>query len=84
MQHVKVIPISVVGIFENTSGVSRRQVQNIVESLDYIWNLHDKCNQISTDMPSIGSVICEINFEIQAHCEIKKNMCPMCKTNCMV
>ena len=27
-----------------------------------IWNPHEKCIQISTNMPSIGSGICEIDF----------------------
>ena len=30
---------------------------------DYIRNPHGKCNQISTNMPSIGLVICEAGFE---------------------
>ena len=27
---------------------------------DYIWNHHEKCIQISTNMPDIGLEICEI------------------------
>ena len=30
----------------------------ILEFRDYIWNHHEKCIQISTNMPSIGLVIC--------------------------
>ena len=32
----------------------------IVEFFDHIWNHHDKYIEISTNMPSIGSLICEI------------------------
>ena len=40
---------------------------NILESGDYIWNHHEMCFQISTNMPGIGLEICEIstNFEKQ-------------------
>ena len=31
----------------------------------HIWNHHEKCIQISTKMPSIGSIICEIDVEIE-------------------
>ena len=41
------------------------QKLNIIEFHDHIWNHHEKCIQISTNMPSIGSVICEIGFEFQ-------------------
>ena len=37
---------------------------NIVEFRYYIWNRHEKCIQISTNMPSIGLVIPEITFEV--------------------
>ena len=37
---------------------------NIVEFHDYIWSRHEKCIQISTNMPSIGLVIHEIDLEI--------------------
>ena len=39
----------------------------IMEFGDYICNHHEKCIQISTNMPGIGLVICEIveNFENQ-------------------
>ena len=48
---------------------SRRQVTNltkvvknvnIVEFHDHIWNHHEKCIQITTNMPGIGSVNHEI------------------------
>ena len=32
---------------------------------DYIWKNHDKCIQISTNMPGIGLEICVENFEKQ-------------------
>ena len=31
----------------------------------YIWNHKDKCIQISTNMPSINSLICEIKVKIK-------------------
>ena len=40
---------------------------------DYIWNHHVKCIQISTNMPGIGLVTCEIGFEIEEICEKKRN-----------
>ena len=49
---------------------SRRQVRKnyknvkILKFRDYIWNHHEKCIQMSTNMPSIGLVIAEICFEI--------------------
>ena len=57
----------------HAAGVSRRQVQNltifvkyfkIVAFHDHIWNYHEKCIQISTNMPSIGLVIPEITCEM--------------------
>ena len=36
----------------------------MIELHPYIWNHHEKCIRISTNMPSIGLVICEIGFEI--------------------
>ena len=50
----------------HAAGVSRRQVKNfkyfkILEFGDYIWNHHEKCIQISTNMPGIGLEICEIS-----------------------
>ena len=38
----------------------------IVECHDHIWNHHDKCIQISTNMPSIGLAIPEITCEMFA------------------
>ena len=37
----------------------------IVEFLDHIWNRHKKCIQQSTTMPGIGSLISEIDVQIQ-------------------
>ena len=34
---------------------------NILEFGDYIWNHHEKCIEISTNMPGIGLEICEIS-----------------------
>ena len=57
----------------HAASVSRRQVQNcttfskkvkFIELHYYIWNRCGKCIQISTNMPSIGSVNCVIAFEI--------------------
>ena len=54
----------------HAAGVSRRQVKmftkvlknvNILEFGDYIWNHHDKCIQISTNMPGICLEIYEIS-----------------------
>ena len=42
----------------------------ILEFGDYIWDHCEKCIQISTDMPNIGLVICEIAFE--AVCDVNK------------
>ena len=50
------------------AGECRRHVQNfkqlqqtirIVEFHDNFWNHHEKCIQISTNVPRIGLVICE-------------------------
>ena len=55
------------------AGVSRRQLQNFiffkknVKSLEFheqIWNHHEKCIQISTNMPDFGSLIREIDVKI--------------------
>ena len=35
-----------------------------MEFHDYIWNQHEKCIHISTNMPSIGLVISDIGMEI--------------------
>ena len=59
----------------HAAGECRRQVkieQNLVENVNimecydqaYIWNHHEKCIQIITNMPSIGLVIPEINCEM--------------------
>ena len=54
--------------------MSRRQEQNvtkfvnnveIVEFHAHIWNHHEKCIQISTNMPGIGSLIREIGLHIK-------------------
>ena len=39
---------------------------NILEFRNCIRNHHDKCNQISTNIPSIGLIISERAFEILA------------------
>ena len=58
----------------HAAGECRRQVNRItyfvknvkiVEFHDHIWNHHEKCIQISTNMPGIGSLICEIILEIK-------------------
>ena len=36
----------------------------ILEFGDYIWNHHERCIEISTNMPSIGLVIPEITCEM--------------------
>ena len=36
----------------------------IIENHYYLWNHRGKCIQTSTNMPSIGLVICEIVIEI--------------------
>ena len=57
----------------NAAGMSRRQDKiatnfvknvNILEFGYYIWNPYEKCIQISTNMPGIGSLIREIAVEI--------------------
>ena len=37
---------------------------NILESRDRIWIHHEKCIQVSTNMPSIGSLIRETHVKI--------------------
>ena len=37
----------------------------IVKFHDHIWNHREKCIQISTNMPGIGSLIREIGLEIK-------------------
>ena len=57
----------------HAAGECRRQVKNvtkcskndnILEFHDHIWNHHEKCTQISTNMPGIGSLIHEIHVRI--------------------
>ena len=57
----------------HAAGECRRQVINltncvqnvkIVEFHDHIWNHHEKCIQISTNMPGIGSLIRKIHVKI--------------------
>ena len=36
----------------------------MLEFHDHIWNQHEKCIQISTNMPGIGSLIREIAVKI--------------------
>ena len=61
------------GIFNafHGAGECRRQVKNvtnfvknvdILEFHDHIWNDREKCIQTSTNMPGIGSLICEIDI----------------------
>ena len=66
----------------NVAGVSRRQDQNvtnlvknvkIVEFHNHIRNSHEKCIQISTNMPNIGLVIPEITFDMLEFRENKHN-----------
>ena len=79
--------IQVVQVYFNTyhaADKSRRQVQNvakfcpkcrkILKMLEFhyhIWNHHEKCIQISTNMPGIGSLICEIHVKITEIWEAK-------------
>ena len=37
---------------------------NILEFQDYIWNHHEQCIQKSTNIPSIGSLIREIDVKM--------------------
>ena len=37
---------------------------NILEFHEHIWNHHKKSIQKSTNMPGIGSIICEIGVQI--------------------
>ena len=70
----------------HAAGECRRQIQNvtnwvknvkIVEFHGHIWNHHEKCILLSTNMPRIGVVIPEMkcyNFK-------KANTILLCKTN---
>ena len=42
-----------------------------MESHEHIWNHHENCIQISTNMPGIGSVNREIAFNISEMSESK-------------
>ena len=66
----------------HAAGECRRRVKNltnlvknvkIVEFHSHIWNRHEKCIQISTNMPSIGLVIPEITCEMLEFWENKHN-----------
>ena len=46
-------------------------MSTILEFYDYIWNRHEKCIQISTNMPGIGLGICEIAVEVSQFSENK-------------
>ena len=51
---------------EQTIGQNCKKIVKNVRILEfsgYIWNHHEKCIEISTNKPRIGSVICEIGFE---------------------
>ena len=45
---------------DNQNGHKMLKNVNIIEFGDYIWNHHEKCIQISTNMPDIGLEICNI------------------------
>ena len=51
---------------DDRSKVLKKIVKNveIVEFHDHIWNHDEKCIQISTNMPGIGSLFREIAVEI--------------------
>ena len=52
---------------DKTSKISAKCLSNfnkIVDFHDHIWNHREECIQMSTNMPSIGLVIHEIEFEI--------------------
>ena len=42
--------------------------------LDHIWNHHEKCIQISTNMPRIDSLIREIDVKISESLERKQTL----------
>ena len=48
------------------------KIVKIVEFHDHIWNYNEKCIQISTNMPGIGLLICEIAVEISEMWESKQ------------
>ena len=51
---------------DDRSKNEQKFVQNvkIMELYDYIWYHHEKCIQISTNMPGIGLVIPEITCQM--------------------
>ena len=50
---------------DDESKIIHKIIKNVkIQKFDYhIWNHHEKCIDLSTNMPSIGSVIYEIGFE---------------------
>ena len=66
----------------HSAGECRRQVKiltkyvnkfQIVEFHEHIWNHNEKCIQLSTNMPGIGSLIREIDVDISEMWESKHN-----------
>ena len=49
------------------------KIDDILEFHDHIWNRHGKFIQKSTNMPGIGSLICEIDVNISEIWESKHN-----------
>ena len=64
----------------HAAGECRRQVKNWTtfvknvesEEFHHIWNHNEKCIQISTNMPGIGSLIREIDVKISEMWERKQ------------
>ena len=52
-----------------------QQNVNIVEFHNHIWNHHEKCIQISTNMPGIGSLIREIDVKFKENMKKHKYFC---------
>ena len=76
----------------HAAGEYRQQVKNlphfvknvnILEFGYYIWNPYEKCIKISTNMPGIGSSICEIDVKIVRNL-IKANKLLLSKTSSRV
>ena len=65
----------------HTAGVSRRRVKSVTKcskisqisgiSGEYIWNHHEKCIKISSNVPGICTLIREIDIKIQKFEESK-------------